>query len=223
MTDKFFDDRGLLGPHGENDIVYTAEYYALVLLASNYKTRMERILKPDLIRALESLVVERGAFLSSDSSEPWSHDNHTALISISQIYNLEYHTKFFWEGWWRRMHPRDLIFYIHSLGGFRGLLALPFIPLLSLIMILGALPSYKKIDGQLVLATDGKLLSWLRLQTGNYPLTSRIYNYIIKKRYGSWCNIFSVYFKDPEHPNNVYSRLIYMPGGRNDQNQSLSK
>ena len=211
MSDKFFDNRGLLGPHGENDIVYTSQYYILVLLASSPEKRpfLKEYYSSSLIKALESLRVGRGAFQSDDSKEPFSHDNFTALISISQVYGLEYHTKFFWKGWWRRAHPRDVIFYIHSLGGFRGILALPFIPLLSLIMLIGALPSYKNIDGQLVLATDGKLLSWLRLQTGNYPLTKRVYDSIISYRYGSWSKIFRTYFREPGHPNNIYSQKIY--------------
>lgn len=208
---SYFDQRGLLGPQGENSIIFTSQYYSLLLLSSDSKKRdfLKENYSASLINALESLRSGHNSFQSDDPREPWSHDNHSALIAISQIYSLEYHKKFSWKGWWRRAHPRDLIFYVHSLGGFRGLLALPFIPLLSLIMLFGALPSYKNIDGDKVLATDGKLLSWLRLQTGNYPITNYIYNHLIKEHYGSWTNIFSVYFKDKDHPNNVYARLVY--------------
>lgn len=209
MSDKHFDENGLLGPHGENDVVFTAEYYTLVLLHSKNNPMMKENLRGKLSSAIESLLTAKSNFVSRDEGQPWSHDNHTAVIAVSQIFGLNYHTKFFYKGWWRRVHPRDLIFYIHSLGGIWSILMLPFIPLLSLIMILGATPSYKNIDGQQVLATDGKLLSWLRLQTGNYPLTKRVYDSIIKEHYGSWNLIFKTYFKELDHPNRLYAEKIY--------------
>jgi hypothetical protein len=212
VTDKYFNENGLLGPHGENDVVFTAQYYTLVLLASNGSPLVRENLRGKLTAAIDSLLASPKHFASSAEGQPWSHDNHSALISVSQIYGLKYHTTFFYKYWWRRVHPRDLIFYIHSLGGIWRLLALPFIPLLSLIMILGAFPKYKNIDGQLVLATDGKLLSWLRLHTGNFPLTKRVYDYIIRVNYGSWTTIFGTYFRDVNHPNNIYARKIYKSG-----------
>lgn len=49
-------------------------------------------------------------------------------------------------------------------------------------------------------ATSGKLLSWLRFQSGLFPLTQKICNRLIAKQYSNWRTVFWEYFNDASHP-----------------------
>lgn len=77
-------------------------------------------------------------------------------------------------------------------------------------MIFGvAFDHYKNIDGARILATDGKLLTWMRLYgNNNLYLTKKVIELIMKLRNKRWNDYFLVYFRDPNHPNVILSRNI---------------
>jgi len=202
---KFWDkDTHTIGPFGENEILFTAEYWMFKKLLK------EEINIDEMDAAIKSQELpDKSGFVSKDKNESWSHDNHSGLVCLSKLAGLDYHKKFFYKDMWRRMHPRDLIFYAYVSGGLLGFLATFFLPLLSIIMIISCMASYKNIDGDMVPATDGKILSWLRLNTINMPITKMICNLLIKKNFKTWDKVFAIYFKDADHDINVLARKLY--------------
>ena len=117
--------------------------------------------------------------------------------------------------------PADLIFYGLCAGGLVWKL---FLPIIWLIMVQSTLTKYKvrpewwnrlyfKIKGipytyTKMIATDGKILTWVRCQVLPKQLLFNIHTYLIKKLFGSWHGVFEIFFPNIEHPNNVDSKNI---------------
>ena len=203
ILNEYIDRYGHLSPWGENGILFTAEYLRLKQIANNRKTIYDR---EHGLMAIEHIRVSENEFRAID--EPNSHDNHTAIVSISAQMGFDYHKKFFWKHWWRRIHPRDLVYYLYLKGGVARTLVKPFLFILSAAMIYSCWDTRKKPEG---LRTDGKLLAWLRLNTINMPLTKKICDNLVTTKFGGWHNIFRIYFKDLNHPNVKLAKQIYSP------------
>lgn len=205
----WIDKNGLMEPTGENGSLYTVEY---LLLCRNYRKLVFRD-KYFITKTLESIVLDLFKYIfrvennptSENPTEPFSHDNMTGILSLSYILDRKYHKKFFYKYWWRRIHPRDLGYYLYLYNP----LFKPLLLITSIAMIISCFPSYKIIDGAIVPRTDGKILSWIRLNTVRMPITAKICTWLIKKQFGSWKNVFSTFFKDKEHPNNFFEKSVY--------------
>jgi len=209
MVKKYwFDSNGLLYPAGENGILFTAEFARLM---RNF-TGMN--INDLVIKAIKSQMLSDNEFRASDTPlEPWSHDNHTAVVCVSKQMNLEYHKKTLgYKGFWRTaLHPRDFVFYHYAKGGLSSVIAWFFLWIPMITMIITCLQDHKTRNGVKILKTDGKLLTWLRLQTFFMPITRFLCNLAIKhnKEFRSWKNCFAIYFKDPKHPNNDFKGEVY--------------
>jgi hypothetical protein len=188
----FFDDDYLMSPFGPNGILFTAEY---CLLSDKDLTalQVDQVIGVYYDRKTDS-------FFDSDGFQI-SHDNYTAIMCLSKLYNLNYHKRF--RLGHQCLHPRDLFFYCWISEGFWHYVGLLFLWVPFLCMIESVLnTTYKTIDGHQVLETDGKLLTWLRINTFNMPLTKKLCDKIVKWKNYSYKFFFSVYFK-PDHPNAI--------------------
>lgn len=189
----YFYGNGLMAPHGSNDILYLAEFCLL--------TDYSEVSSTTVYQALQSW--SRRDFIDSSFL---SHDNHTAIVTLSEYYNFAWHrTNFFSSGWQKRLQPWNLIYYLLLFGGLPKLLGYLLLPILSLKMISDVLfDTYKIINDKSMLTTDGLLLTWLRLHTGKFFLTKIICEFILKLRRRKWSDFFQIYFGS-EHPNTLLS------------------
>lgn len=211
MDSRYWDiENCLLGPHPENSILFTSEYWHLLALFRKNKQFSIKE-RSQIVKAINSqLLPDQSGFVSFDHNEPWSHDNHTGLICLSKLLDLPYHKKLTWKGWWRRCHPKDLIFYAYLRGGLPRLIVTPFLFILCFFMILTCHEKYKVRNGVKILKTDGKLLTFLRLQAlPDLHLTKKICDEIIIERFGSWAGVFKTYFVEENHPNVILARAIF--------------
>jgi len=156
-----------------------------------------------------------------------SHDQLTAIFVLSTVNNTNVRFEI-WEEikrqWlrynnvdntdtvaekWRNMrwvHPRDLIFYAYCVGSIWGKLLLPFL----IIGLMINMWNKKQVNahGGVFLDTDGKLLTFLRLKALNSTILNKMFDKIVKHRFGSWGFIFKTYFRYNDHPNVLESRNI---------------
>ena len=212
-----FNEHGLLPPHGENDIVFTAEYWYL-------RHKLEPgtiwhhvnidVTASFIVKALMSQIKSRfpRELVSLDRNERWSHDNHTAWLCLAKLIRPDWNMWAFPVDWKHRCHPRDLIFYgfirytktQNSLSTLFWLL----LPFVSLTMIISCLDTRKAGNG--ILRTSGKLLAWLRMEAfpEEFKLTKKICDYIIKRRFGGWYEIFKIYFGE-DHINTKLAKELY--------------
>ena len=204
MLAKFINQNNLVEPVGENGSLFASEF----LILSKKSKASESFLNEFSIKLILFLF-RNGKIQCEDENEPWSHDNHTGFVCMSKILGFSYHKKFFYSEWYRRLHPRDLIFYNYIRGGIWKYAMIPFLPLLSIILIESCRLTYKNIDGDKVPSTDGILLTWLRLNAVSMPITEKICTKLVVKNYGSWKNVFRIYFKDPNHINNNFMDEAY--------------
>jgi hypothetical protein len=108
-------------------------------------------------------------------------------------------------------HPREWAYY--NIIENKGLKPLNYF-LLSIVMIIGCARKYKYRtygNGQKVklIATDSKLLAWLRFKGGlDMPLTKKICEYFIRKNFGSWKGVFDTYFMEG-HPLRQFKQAQY--------------
>lgn len=120
------------------------------------------------------------------------------------------------------LHPRDLIYYAYLNKHWIGYV---FFPFLLLIMIQSMVSKVKVrptlwdriktrikdgywAEKRVFFKTDGKLLTFTRLYSCDRMLmkiSKLILEYCLRKLYGSWANLFNVYF-DNEHPNVIEAR-----------------
>jgi len=184
----------------ENGILFT---YTNIILQN--KNGLDD--KPDLNHIIKSLTRSDGSIKSSliAGDRTWSHDNHTAFMSWSKKFGYKYHNNFFWYNWNRRVHPRDIVYYLSLRDDIVGTMAKPFLFITSIAMIVSCYQEYKIRNGRKILKTDGKILAFVRFNTISMPFTEKVCNWLIKNnpKFGSWENVFKIYFKNEDHPNRV--------------------
>ena len=210
MYEEWFDKYGLLhvnkGRDSENGILFTVEYYLLRLLTNE--------LSDEDIKSFKITV----AFLKNQDNtfsalpnggDHWSHDNHTAKCSMEYLLGLN--SDIWLKDWYKRVHPRDLIFY-WFMTPYIGWMARPFLWIPGAAMVVSCIQTYKTRGDVKMLRTDGKLLTFVRCiatrrKSWTMALTWRLCSWIInkKKQFGSWSSVFSIYFRETDHPNNVLS------------------
>jgi hypothetical protein len=180
-------------PYGENGILFLAELVVLM----DIKYNSLPISKPDLEHAISVAIRD---------NRPFSHDNATAVYALQDFYGIK--KDFFLADWWRRLHPRDVFFNLAVC--YKPLWYL-FLPINSLFILLTVFRDHwKNIDGDQVLATDGKLLAFVKLNTYNIPFTKKLCDDRIIKRFGGWHKLFELYFRyNQEHPCIRLSKELY--------------
>lgn len=203
MREEFknsFDHRWLQMPWGGNSILYTAEYAALAFNTPDALTKeqADMAIMSFLLTAVNEL----------PSGESFSHDDMTAVVCLSKLYDLKYHKNVDMHKLdiIHRLHPRDIIFYLYSLGGIYKLISYPFLWIPMICMIESVFNhTYKTINGKAILATDGALLTFLRLATFKLPITKFFVKLCIRGM--KWSDYFLIYF-GLNHPNYILAKEV---------------
>lgn len=198
----YFNENWLLAPHGEDDVLYTAQFAAL---SSQYTVDMA-------VEAIESLLhrhvhlfgpIYIDQFYPNPENKTFSHDMLTGLVCLSKLRQLSYHNKWVWFDCWRRLQPWNIAFYLFIMDNFLHYLGLLLLPILSLKMIWTIARPSKEPNG--VLSSSGPLIIFLMLRTVDMPITTKIINYFLRKNIRLWSNYALAYY-DTEHP--VYKLMI---------------
>lgn len=103
----------------------------------------------------------------------------------------------------RYIRPNDLVFYGYSAGSF-------ICKLLVILISLGCVISCLRNKNE----TSGKLLAYIKcksLERESFIMrcTFKICTYLVNLKNSGWGDVFSIYFKDKNHPNNTLARRIY--------------
>lgn len=197
---KYFESDWRMKPGGENGVLFTAEYLALLGYPEEWRDKAQK--------AINHHIHSNGRWCTPN--EPTlSHDNFTAIVCLSKGYGFEYHKDIFRKELIHTMlHPRDFIFYLRVCEQWYSFVGLLLYPLSLLAQMHSCVTDYKRRtrNGQdlVFIKTDGKLLTWLRCKTFKLGVTSYICTKIINaktKYFGSWKKCFEIYFQDQSHPN----------------------
>jgi hypothetical protein len=181
---------------------------------SGYFTGAEEFLSRDQLISIFSFSVKNELFFHIDLwreiKRQWFRYNNV------QVPNT------FWEKLTntRFINPIDLIFYGNCAGCFLWKLLLPILWLAMLFTIMKkwkVRPEfYKRIYYTLrgvkyttvqLLATDGKLLTFIQCQAKKWKIF-KLFTFIIKKKFGSWNQVFRTFFPHEDHPNVIDSMGI---------------
>lgn len=196
MRDSFktyFDSNMLLEPGPDNKILFTSEYCSLA--QKDDQLTQKQVL--NLLRLINPTA----------SKDIWSRDNHFGFIALSKRFGLNYHKKMWLGDIKYLLQPSDVIFFMYATEGFLSFLAFPLLFISSIAMILTVfLTSYETINDQQVLNTSGKILTWLTINSFNLPITKKICDFIVKKKFGSYQVFLDIYFADPNHPIRVLAK-----------------
>lgn len=210
---KYFDEYGLLqlSPEAEitdNGILFLAEWY--VLQEPVYPYTVYHRDRSKINQVIKKHMTTMGEFCQNPENrdDPASHDNLTAIMVLSKKCDLCWHKNIkIWGVVW---HPRDIIFYSLLRGRWYDRWAYCFRWLLGCIQLVSCLRKYKKRDHGTFIATDSKLLYFVRksvVSTWADSLCDRA----LKKHFGQefWYQIFKTYFQDENHPNRILSEKLY--------------
>lgn len=191
----YFDEFFMMQPQGENGILFSAEYARLQKIANNIDIPKHKI----------RVAIDRALF--ETKGHPLSHDNMTAIVCLSKQFSLEYHKSYAHRDFARRLHPRDISFYLICMGGIARFFGMLLSPILVISMVYAC---WHKKQSMGVLDSDGKILAWLRIETLNLSLLRYICKKVLKFRHGlDWSDIFDIYFRDEKHPNRRLAKRIY--------------
>lgn len=182
----YFDDNFMLAPHGEDDILFSAEFAALDIAFTK-----------EMARTCIESVKHGNKFYPNENNQTWSHDMHTGMVCLSKITGLDYHNHWLWFNAWRRIQPWNIAFYLLIMDDIMHQVGLLLMPILSLYMVYNVLVHKYTTNG--VLESSEPMIIWLMLQTIEMSLTKRVCNYIVKKRLGGWSAYANTYFV-PVHP-----------------------
>jgi len=186
----------------DNGILFLVEFYILKHLQGKLTLDDQQNFKR-AIDKLETFPNTGTYYQRPDSFENvGSHDNATAIASFSYLVGLSDYQRLTITR--KLMHPRDVIFYNYLKGSFIAKLLLP---ITCLFQIITCLRSKEE--------TSGKLLTFVRTRcTMDRSIIMRgcakICDWILAKKYGSkhWHKIFSIYFKNEDHPNRLWSFFL---------------
>ena len=196
---KWFNEDFALDPFGENGVLFTAEYLAFYNFPQEYKDKVKKL--------IEIHLDSNNNWFNPDTLDPLSHDNRTAIVILSIKYGFDYHKRVFEKSLIHSMlHPRDFIFYTIFSNNWYSIFFKPFYIISLLPQMYSCSNTYKIINGQRVHSTDGKLLIWLKCKSLKLKYTSKFCSYILRNFANlSWKEVFSIYFKNTNHPLNRMS------------------
>ena len=136
----------------------------------------------------------RGSAFSE--GDHFSHDNYLAMLYFQRKKDIKYwHTSFFDFVTYGHYHPRDFILF-NYLRGHKWLFPLLVIPIIAIIVSI--LMANKK-------RTSGALLSRLRCKILGFKMLEKFCDMVVNKKFGSWHNVYSIYFKNENHPCRILS------------------
>lgn len=214
IAPEFFVYENLLNPtphqqkHTENSILFLAEYCLLYKLAYDSNPFIQNHIKDaiDYHRKNETTYMaypNDDYEIASKQENVWSHDNFTAIVVLSKIFNLQYHNEstFKFKGWTHRIQPWNLLFWAKMKN---GNWFVPIFWLLSPIIIFKHLSTMKNIH------TSGKILAFIQCKMLKMQWLEKLCVWYMKKfgYYSSWEQVFAVYFKYTNHPINQLVRNL---------------
>lgn len=199
--------------NSENGPLFTAEFHTLYAKVYGKKHSL-------LSNSINAVNPNPGIYKpSGNGGEHFSHDNMSGLYCMWYLYSgkcpkhLAITTKYV-------KHPRDILFFLYAKMAHKTNIFYKFLQHMLLIipaiaMIVSCYQTYKVRNGNKILKTDGKLLTWLRCETFGLTKTLAVCEWILKKRniWYNWSHIFIYYFKTEGHPNNEMSEKIYKGKG----------
>jgi hypothetical protein len=193
----------------ENTLLFSAVY--ILLLKENGKPYKASL---DAFKAyLEVCKQRKGLYdqlpvRSGGKDDSMSHDQLTAIIRISKEFDLGIHEDIweeikrqhfkysnihpdtflnFEDGW---HHPMHIMYYGIVCGNPLWYITYPIVMLLSVISCLAPQES-----------TSGKQICWVKFK-GLFPVMHKICTWCVNIKNGNWKSMFSIYYKDSEHPIN---------------------
>lgn len=217
----FIDSYGMINSRPDEE---NAESSLLWTVENNFLGRSEASTDA-IIKAINLCRIRQGIYDQNPSSslpeadKYMSHDQLTAICAFSFKNDLSDHKDIWKEivrqigrydninpespSWSRFLHPRDIIYYAYLNKNIFGYL---FLPILFIILAVSCLSTWKNKE-HTILATDGKLLTWVRCQAVMensliWRIFYRFATYIISKKFkNGWEGVFNTYFYYPGHPN----------------------
>lgn len=212
MSDeRWFREDATMSPFGENGVLFTAEYVIMKVNEMELAGLGKESLTGNLLghRVIKTSQVEPDYFSSGEKH--FSHDNLTGVFCLSKTLGTDHHKKIWFKNYWAYLHPRDFIWYLWANQKWYSYLVLPFLWIATLAMMHSCWSDYKVRNGNKILKTDGKILTFLRLKTFRMPITARLCDWVLRNNneFGSWKACFTMYFKDPEHPNRNFPDEVY--------------
>lgn len=224
----YFDSDGLLNSrkdekHAENSLLWYVEYLLLLdksnSLTEAHISHMGGILEKCRVRP--GIFAQNPEFARRMRQGDTSHDMYmspdqmVAIFTISAKFGWEYHYEI-WSEIKRQkcrydnlkpdkpsrwIHPRDLIYYGYLAGSKWAKLLLPLYYIMLLI-------TFSKGTG-----TSTRILSWVKnVQLVQFPINRFIWcicDKLIRRKFGSWAKVFSIYFPHSDHPIQVLANKLY--------------
>ena len=199
--DHSFDKNWHMKPWGENGVLFTAYYLALL----NYPAEWRGMAK----KAIEAHRKPDGSRYSKEDPN-MSHDHMTAVVWLSRAYGFSYHKNLSTVDFRTMVHTRDLIFYHLMAEKWYSKLLWLLYPICFIAQMTSCLTKYKTRKGIKLLKTDGKLLTWLRVKTFKLRITNFFCKeaLVMNEEFGSFQNCFKIYFGE-EHPNSTMPKEFY--------------
>lgn len=213
MNTRYIDSNNMILPHGENKILFTTIHHYLLRKKLARHSDIFTYLELNAQNIHERLKAKNGTYTAEFTwedyykpdkplNEPWSHDNHTALVSLDLLYKRALKVKRFpLRDSWRRAHPRDISFYLisHSNPLLKSLGYL-LSPLLIGAMFWACFFYNEGTSGDR--NYSGIQLSWLRTEALGWQKIQNMLGWVLKHKWDlTWKAVFRNYYNDADHPN----------------------
>jgi len=167
--------------NSENGLLFTSYAIKLGLL--------KHIHKPINLLSCYNLNKWRGSAFGIGNH--FSHDNYLGMLYLQKRFGFKFQgTSFFDFIKYKHYHPRDIILF-NYIRGHRWLFPFLIIPVIA--CIVSALRANKN-------RTSGALLTFLRCDVANLKLTRKLCDNILKGKFESINEIYSIYFREEGHP-----------------------
>lgn len=212
----YFNKYGMLN-EGLTDSEYSSEncmlFTAVYILLLKEKGKDYSALLEAFKAYLEGCKIRTGLYnqfpYEVSTGDKWmSHDQLTSIMRISKEFDLGIHEDIwkeikrqnfkydnvnpykFWnmEGGWH--HPMHIMYYGYIAGGILWKMLWPLLLFFSLF----ACSSPKE-------RTSGKQICWVKFKR-LFPFIHKLNTMLVNIKNGSWGNVFSIYYPDPNHPIN---------------------
>lgn len=204
VSPEFFTHHNLvttkpnMSNHTENSILYLAEYCVL------YRNKFGKLpfSRVEIQDTIEFFRIDDKKFVAHPDSydeskeNPWSHDNHTAMKTLSYLYDLPYHKVFGYDYWIYRIQPWNIAYYEALSNRFIGFFMKPIIAIKHITGVINFTENDKT-------ETGGKIVGFLQMSALKMTWTLKLCEWILKKNtmFGSYKEVFDYYFKYENHPN----------------------
>jgi hypothetical protein len=208
----------------ENGILFLAEYFVLKQISGENLTEEDKQIFTTIMSGLQvkAGLYDRGKS-DKDRENPKrtiSHDNISAISSCSVMFNTNhakdiavYGLKHFFvynnnlNGFRLPMNPANYSIWLAN-GKICSLLEIIFLPFFLINFIITMSKAKETTSSKLLYLVElfphreGKI---------HWKLSYKLYTVLLKRQYGEnyLQELFSTYFKDTEHPNNILARKIY--------------